>query len=112
MAKRPVARAAAKRTAGTKAKAKARPPSKSKPAKKAPGKVRRTVTVVVPQTITLSLPPVLHDRLKTLSQVMGLSMEGVLRQALAEFAETWEEHHRTVAALAEGSDRVQLAMKD
>ncbi len=72
----------------------------------------RVVVVKVPQHITLDLPPALHDRLKSLSQTMDLPMEAVIRQALMEFADTWEEHHRTVAALAEGSDRVQLAMKD
>jgi hypothetical protein len=35
-----------------------------------------------------------------------------VRQALNEFADTWEEHHRTVAALADPSDRMQLAVKD
>ena len=108
MAKRPAKKA--------KVKAKVKSVPKTKPApKRSPilkPKPRRTLTVVVPQTITLSLPPVLHDRLKGLSQVMGLSMEGVMRQALTEFADTWEEHHRTVSALAEGSDRMQLVVRE
>src|SRR5215831_11586893 len=54
----------------------------------------RLVTVTIPQHITLDLPPVLHDRLKALSQVMDLPMEAVIRQALMEFADTWEDHHR------------------
>ena len=75
-------------------------------------KAPRTLTVVIPQMIKLSLPPVLHDRLKGLSQVMGLSVEGVVRQAVTEFADTWEEHHRTVSALAEGSDRMALIVRE
>ena len=89
-------------------KAAARSSSKSKGTAKKP----RVVVVTVPQHISLDLPPVLHDRLKGLSELMGLPMEAVLRQALTEFADTWEDHHRTVAALAEGSDRMQLVVKD
>ena len=37
-------------------------------------------------------------------------MEGVIRQALTEFADTWEEHHRTVASLADSGDRVALVV--
>ena len=75
-------------------------------------KAPRTLTVVVPQMITLSLPPVLHDRLKELTRIMGLSTEGVIRQALTEFCDTWEDHHRTVAALADTGDRMQIVQKD
>ena len=104
--------AAPKRTARKAAKparAKGRVPAK----KSAVGKtVARIVVVTVPQHITLDLPPVLHDRLKGLSKHMNLPMEAVMRQALTEFADTWEDHHRTVAALAEGSDRMQLVVKD
>ena len=59
-----------------------------------------------------SLPPVLHDRLKGLSQIMGLSTEGVIRQALTEFCDTWEDHHRTVSALADTGDRMQIVQRD
>jgi hypothetical protein len=111
MAKRPAKSKGAK--VGAKVKAKGKAKARAKTPKAAKSKTsRRTLTVIVPQTITLSLPPVLHDRLKGLSQVMGLSVEGVMRQALTEFADTWEEHHRTVASLAEGSDRTQLVVRD
>ena len=118
MAKRPVKK--------SKVKARAKAPQKKtvkkvapktakkavkKTAKPAP-KPRRTLTVVVPQQITLSLPPVLHDRLKGLTQIMGLSTEGVIRQALTEFCDTWEDHHRTVSALADTGDRMQIVQKD
>ena len=129
MAKRPAKKAQKKGSSKGKAKkaaSKAKAPAKRaapkraspkraavKPAKKAPKQMpRRTLTVVVPQAITLALPPVLHDRLKGLSQVMGLSVEGVVRQAVTEFADTWEEHHRTVSALAEGSDRMALIVRE
>jgi predicted transcriptional regulator len=72
----------------------------------------RMVMVTIPQHITLDLPPVLHDRLKALSKVMDMPMEAVIRQALSEFADTWEDHHRTVAALADTSDRMQVVVKD
>jgi hypothetical protein len=72
----------------------------------------RIVTVRIPQHITLDLPPVMHDRLKALSEVMDLPMEAVIRQALMEFADTWEDHHRTVAALADPGDRMQVVVKD
>lgn len=75
-------------------------------------KAPRTLTVVIPQMIKLSLPPVLHDRLKGLTQIMGLSTEGVIRQALTEFCDTWEDHHRTVSALADTGDRMQIVQKD
>jgi hypothetical protein len=115
MAKRP------KNTSKTKAKKKAapsRPPAKKtsaakpKPAAKAKPAAARFVKVIVPQHITLDLPPVLHDRLRALSKVMDLPMEAVIRQALSEFADTWEDHHRTVSALAATDDRMQLVVKD
>ena len=109
MAKRP-----AKKNAKVKAKRTAKKAAPKRAAKRAVAKApaKRTVMVRIPQHLSVDLPPVLHDRLKGLSTIMGLSMEGVVRQALTEFADTWEEHHRTVSALAEGSDRMQLAVKE
>ena len=100
----------AKRPARVKKKAPVRRAAKA--AKKRPAvrarKPVRLVTVTIPPEITLALPPALHDRLRALANAMGLTMEGVLRQALSEFADTWEEHHRTVATLGDPTDRVQL----
>ncbi len=120
MAKRPAKKTKAKAKAAPKTakpaakKSGAKKPVASKPAapKRAAlkPKPRKTLTVVVPQSIRLDLPSVLHDRLKGLSQVMGLPMEGVMRQALTEFADTWEEHHRTVASLADTGDRMMLVV--
>ena len=119
MAKRPAKKAKSKGKA-KKAAAKAKPAKRAAPkraaaksAKKAPKqKPRRTLTVAGTQAIALTLPPALHDRLKALSHVMGLSVEGAVRQAVTEFADTWEEHHRTVAALAEGNDRMALLVRE
>lgn len=99
---------AVKRTAARK------PATKATPRKSAVNKYRasRMVIVTIPQHITLDLPPVLHDRLKALSKVMDMPMEAVIRQALTEFADTWEDHHRTVAALADTGDRMQVVVKD
>lgn len=105
--KKIVKRAAKKAAAKRPLKKPAAKPAKA-PARKAP----RMVVVVVPQHITLDLPPVLHDRLKALSMMMDMPMEAVMRQALTEFADTWEDHHRTVAALADTSDRMQVVVKD
>jgi len=105
--KKPVKKAAKKAAAKRPAKKPARNVAQS-PARKAP----RMVLVTVPQHITVDLPPVLHDRLKALSMVMDQPMEAVMRQALTEFADTWEDHHRTVAALADDNDRMQVVMKD
>jgi len=118
MAKRPrkpakgkIKAAAPKRKARAIPKKTARPKTKARTAPKTASKARM-VMLTLPQHITLDLPPVLHDRLKALSGLMDMPMEAVMRQALSEFADTWEDHHRTVAALAEGSDRMQLVVKE
>jgi hypothetical protein len=119
MAKRPKNNTKGKTKAkapAAKAMAKAGGPKTAKKAKTAgkPVQARRfhTVKFTLPQPITLDLPPALHERLKRLSAVMTLPMEGVIRQALMEFADTWEDHHRTVAALAETSDRMVVVDKE
>eukprot|EP01012_Entosiphon_sulcatum_P049889 TRINITY_DN68613_c0_g1_i1.p1 TRINITY_DN68613_c0_g1~~TRINITY_DN68613_c0_g1_i1.p1 ORF type:complete len:123 (+),score=25.95 TRINITY_DN68613_c0_g1_i1:93-461(+) len=122
MAKRPASKAKSKVKARGKTTAKpvAKVKKAAKPAAKAAKravlkakpKAAKTLTVMIPQMINLTLPPALHDRLKDLSQVMGLSTEGVIRQALMEFCDTWEDHHRTVSALAETHDRMQIVQKD
>ena len=115
MAKRP------KKTTGSKKKKAAAPKRTARKARTTrvvrakatnAAKKPRVVTLRLPQHITLDLPPVLHDRLKGLSDLMDMPMDAVVRQALTEFADTWEDHHRTVASLAEGSDRMQLVVKE
>ncbi len=41
---------------------------------------------------------------------MGVSLDALLVQALTEFADSWEDHQRTVTALSEGDDRMQLVV--
>ena len=116
MAKRPAKKSKVKARAQAPSKKVAKKAVQKSAAKTGSGKgaikPARTLTVVIPQMIKLSLPPVLHDRLKGLSQIMGLSTEGVIRQALTEFCDTWEDHHRTVSALADTGDRMQIVQKD
>lgn len=52
----------------------------------------------------------LAKRLAALAKIMNLSMEALTVQALREFAETWEEHHRTMQELQD-DDRIQLSVK-
>ena len=54
----------------------AKRPKKAPSARKASPRV---VVVTVPQHITIDLPPVLHNRLRALSKLMDLAMEGVVR---------------------------------
>jgi len=118
--KKATAKKVAPKSKPSKARAKAAKPkakikAKAKPAKSAASAPKRrfqTVKFTLPQPIMLDLPPALHDRLKQLSLIMSLPMEGVIRQALMEFAETWEDHHRTVASLADSSDRMMVVDKE
>ena len=111
MAKRPGKKAVRKPVKKPVKKA-SKPAKRAAPKPAAKSKKPKVVTLVLPRKITLDLPPVLHDRLKALADVMDLTMQAVVRQALMEFAETWEDHHRTVAALAEDNDRVQVVVRD
>jgi predicted transcriptional regulator len=107
-AKRPAAKkAAAKKTVGKKAPPKKRaakkspakrPAPKKKPARKSPGGV------------SIAVSPALDARLAALAASMNLSLDALVLQALAEFADTWEDHQRTVEALGEEDDRMQLVV--
>ncbi len=59
---------------------------------------------------SIVVTPELDARLRMLATNLGKSMDEILVQALEEFAETWEEHLQTVAALKETEDRVQLSV--
>ncbi len=115
MAKRPAKKAKSKPKAKP-----ARPAAKTaakktvkKAAKKAPKKaVRTSAKVTVSPRIALELNMDMQDRLKALATVMNLSLEALMHQALSEFAETWEDHHRTVKALDADDDRMQVVVKD
>ena len=60
---------------------------------------------------SLIVPEALEARLKGLAKSMDKSLDAILIQALAEFADTWEDHLRTVAALSSEDDRIQLVVK-
>ena len=62
----------------------------------------------VPRPLSIQVAPVLEGRLNALAESMNTSMDRLLVQALGEFADNWEDHMRTVSALNEGDDRIQL----
>lgn len=63
-------------------------------------------------TVTVTIAKDLEKRLQELADRLEKSMDEVLPLALAEYADTWEDHLDTVDALKEGDDRVQLAVND
>jgi predicted transcriptional regulator len=119
MAKRPAGKAKSKSKAKP-AKAAAKKAAKKavkKPVKKAPKKAakkpaKKPAKAAVSPALPLELSMDMQNRLKALSMVMNLSLEALMHQALSEFADTWEDHHRTVAALAEPNDRMMVVDKD
>jgi predicted transcriptional regulator len=70
-----------------------------KPARKAARK---------PGALSVQVTPALEARLNALAANMSTVVDALLVQALTEFVETWEDHQRTVAALNDGSDRLQV----
>jgi hypothetical protein len=90
-ARKPVRKAAVKR-----------PPKKGpkKAAKKAPKRAG----------LVIKTDPALEARLRMLGTKMGKSLEAVIVQALSEFADNWEDHMQTVAALRDTEDRVHLSV--
>jgi len=92
---------AKKKPAAKKAKTKRAAPRKArKPARKSSSRSGGSIVVT----------PELDARLRMLATNLGKSMDEILVQALEEFAETWEDHLQTVAALKETEDRVQLSV--
>ncbi|MBY0510007.1 MAG: hypothetical protein K2P94_07615 [Rhodospirillaceae bacterium] len=70
----------------------------------------KTVKKAAPEGLRVTVTPDLERRLKALAKNMNMTLAQVLTQAAMEFADTWEDHHRTVAALGEGDDRMQLVV--
>ncbi len=101
-AKKPAAKRTVKKAGGKKPRIKKRSAKKSA-TKNSP--VKRPSGV-----LSVQVTPALEGRLKTLARSMGKPMDGLLVQALGEFADNWEDHMRTVNALNEGDDRVQLVV--
>jgi len=61
------------------------------------------------KTLEFTIPADLSARLAALAEKDGKTVEDVLRQAVAEHVEYWEDYHRTCDALESGADeRVML----
>lgn len=63
-------------------------------------------------SVTIAISEDLEARLKALAERLEKPVEEVFALALAEYADTWEDHLDTVEALKEGDDRVQVAVND
>ena len=77
--------------------------SVKKAAKRSAGKPARK-----PGALAVQVTPALEARLNALAANMSTVLDALLVQALTEFVDTWEDHQRTVEALNEGSDRLQV----
>lgn len=126
-AKKPVRKAApkqARKQVKRKAARTAAKPRKAarKSAGKSPGKslgksagktARRGAAAVagLPGQLILHVDPGLVERLANLGSSMAKTMDQVIAQALGEFADTWEDHTRTVATLNAEDDRAVLAVR-
>ncbi|MHB1204473.1 MAG: hypothetical protein ACYCZX_02815 [Rhodospirillaceae bacterium] len=87
-----------------KAKPAARKAATKRPMKKMPKKAAK------PAGLVIKTDPALEARLRMLGTKMGKSLEAVIVQALGEFADNWEDHMQTVAALRDTEDRVHLSV--
>ena len=63
------------------------------------------------QGVELGVSLELDNRLRDLAVQMDKSIEEIAIQALTEFADTWEDHLKTVKSLNAGDDRMQLAVR-
>lgn len=63
-------------------------------------------------TVAIKIEKTLEDRLKALATRMEKPLPEVLAHALAEYADTWEDHLDTVDSLQESDDRVHVAVND
>lgn len=91
-----------------KSRTKARP-NKRAPARRGTAKTTRRALRPAPSPRP-SIPTDLDRRLRSLASKMDKTFDAILLQALCEFADAWEDHFRTMTALAD-DDRVQLAVK-
>ena len=108
---------AAKRKAPSKSKTKnkkakpaaKKPTLKPGPKKSAPKKPSKKAAAK-PAGFVIKTDPAVEARLRMLATKMGKSLEAVIAQALTEFADNWEDHMQTVAALRDTEDRVHLSV--
>jgi len=63
-------------------------------------------------SVSITIDKELEERLKALAQRLDKPLADVLAHALAEYADTWEDHLDTVDKLKDGDDRVHLAVND
>ena len=104
---------AAKRKASPKTKIKNK---KAKPAAKPVTKTAKRKKVAAKKTpakpagLVIKTDPALEARLRMLATKMGSSLDALIVQALNEFADNWEDHLQTVAALQDTEDRVHLSV--
>lgn len=83
--------------------------TKKKAPKKAAKKAPRRAAPAEPG-VMLAVSAELDARMCALADQMNKTLEEVLIQAMTEFVDTWEDHLRTVDALGEDDDRMQLAV--
>ena len=101
---------AAKRKAQGKSRAGKAKSKKPKPAARKAVVKRPAQKSAKPAGFVIKTDPALEARLRMLGTKMGKSLEAVIVQALAEFADNWEDHMQTVAALRDTEDRVHLSV--
>ena len=94
------------KTKNKKAKPAAKPVTKAAPRKKAAPKK----AAAKPAGLVIKTNPALEARLRMLASKMGKSLDALIVQALGEFADNWEDHMQTVAALQDTEGRVQLSV--
>jgi len=84
--------------------------AQKKPAQKQAVQRAPLPRMLEPGFLSVQVAPALEDRLIDLAMRMAKPLDQVLAQALSEFADTWEDHMRTVNALNQSDDRVQLVV--
>ena len=85
-------------------------PAVKRPKSKRPAARKPALAAAPAGTLLVLVVPSLEARLMSLAQRMSVPFDQLLVQALGEFADNWEDHMRTVSALNEGDDRVQLVV--
>lgn len=62
------------------------------------------------KAVKITISKELEDRPKALAERQDKTFDDVQALAVAEYADTWEDHLDTVDTLKEDDDRVQLAV--
>ena len=56
------------------------------------------------QSLSMTVSDEMKSRLDQIAEKNGLTLAEALRAAVEEYVETWEDYHRTVAAIESGED--------